>query len=236
MRDFINDFINGFINGIITGILLKDNVSFVFKNIFINCIKLYHTFKSTNIKNKDNEGRFVPYAFLICKITDFDKFNEYFPKLKTKYRTQPMWEYYKGVIKIELPIFNLSESIKFDDLCSDLDIPFFKSFSELFIYVHYNNFINVYTNESVIDKLDFELNETELSKKYSSLICATINTKNNSIYITKYFKKFLNNKIPLTVEMLILNYDKIDTTCAFNVNLQIVNGKNIYTIYLNETI
>ena len=159
-----------------------------------------------------------------------------------------MWEYYKNkkIIKIELNAqdlftFNLSESIKFDDMCLGLDIPFFKSFSELFIYVHYNNFINVYQNESVINKIDFELNETELSKKYSSLICATINNKNKSMYITNYFKKYLNNKIPLTVEMLMLNYDKIDTKghfnpCAFNVNLQIVNGKNIDTIYLNETI
>ena len=222
-----------FINGFITGVLLKDKLTLLLKNIFISGIKLYHIFKSAIII-KDNN--LTPYAYLICKITDFDKFNEYFPKLKTKYRTQPMWEYFNGVIKIELKVQDLS-NCNIDDLCWDLDIPFFKSFSELFIYIHYNNFINVYPSTSIIDKLDFELNETELSKKYSNLICATINTETHNIcavkpiYITKYFKKYLNNKIPLTVEMLMLNYYG-----NINVNLQIVNGKNINTIYLNETI
>ena len=92
-----------------------------------------------------------------------------------------------------------------------------------------------------------------VSKKYSNLICATINIKSptlvKSIYITKYFKKYLNNKIPLTFEMLMLNYHgntmlnyygntitERDKIYDFNVNLQIINGKNIDTIYLNETI
>jgi hypothetical protein len=123
---------------------------------------------------------------------------------------------------------------------SDLDISFFKRFSELYVYVHYNiddkEYINVYPEESSINTFDFKLKETELSKKYASMICATVNQNEKPIYITKYFKKFLNNKLPITAEMLLLNYDNFDSCLNNNVNLQIVNTNVINTNSLKEFI
>lgn len=69
------------------------------------------------------------------------------------------------------------------------------------------------------------------------MICATINQNNKPIYITKYFKMYLNNNLPLTTEMLLLNYDNFDSSFNYNnINLQIVNTNIINTNSLKEFI
>jgi hypothetical protein len=77
---------------------------------------------------------------------------------------------------------------------STLDIPFFKSFSELVIFIEHNGYINVYNQGDIIKESDFKKKETELSKKYKYILAALLFENKNTLYITKYFKRFLNNE------------------------------------------
>lgn len=182
-------------------------------NILTKLIEIYHNLFKIKIIHETK-------AYLVCKIVDQDIFDEYFPDKKV----QPSWEYNNNCITIEVtpPIL----PVTYDDFLEtlDIDIPFFQDFSDIFIYIHYfvNNkeYINVYLKDNIIKKEDFELKETELSKKYSNIICATIGNK----YFTKYFKMFLNNEIPITSEMLLLHLKE-------NVNVNVIN-----VITFNENI
>uniref|UniRef100_A0A6C0AZ92 Uncharacterized protein n=1 Tax=viral metagenome TaxID=1070528 RepID=A0A6C0AZ92_9ZZZZ len=230
----------GIICGFLSGILLKEHVLGFLKGGFVNALNLYHEIHKKPqpiLKNKS----LISKIYIICKITNESEFNEWFPELNTKHRTQPMWEYFehKKIIKIEVEPFLKEELINYGEFLNTtgLDIELFRSFSEMFIYIHYNinetEYINVYNKDSFIDTFDLKIQQTELMNKYSSIICATFNYNNKTEYITKYLKKYLNNRQPLTTEMLLLNYDKIDNV---NVNLQIVNSKIINTYSLSETI
>jgi hypothetical protein len=231
-----------FFCGFISGFLLKDKTTCLVQNTFVNAVKLYHHVKKNKVPEKEKMK-----IFLVCKINDQNEFDEIFPKLKNKSasRVQPMWDYYeqKGVIKIDLEE-KINESIYYKDFLNKLDetydIPFFQGFSELFIYVHYTienkEYINVYDQNCFIDMNDFKLNNTELSKKYNNIICATINYNQKMEYITKYFKMFLNNKIDITPELILLHYDNLDIHLSNNTNLQIVNSKIINISSLNEVI
>lgn len=167
---------------------------------------------------------------LIAKIKDQALFDEYFPILPTKFRTQPQWDYnhLKNIIKIELeqPI---TEGLCMDYLnLTDIDIPFFETFCELYVYTHYTyelkNYINVYKPTDIISNSDFVVSETELFKKYRSLICVTFQMDNKQMYITKYFKMFLNNKKNVTPETLLMYNDHIK---SFNGSFEIFNNNEI---------
>jgi hypothetical protein len=179
-----------------------------------------------------NETRY----YILAKITNDDLFNEFFPEMETKYRTQPHWDYYpnKNVIKIELNETNLDLNVSYNDFLeySTLDIPFFKSFSELVIFIEHNGYINVYNQGDVIKDSDFKKKETELSKKYKYILSALLFENKNTLYITKYFKRFLNNE-SLKVENVVLYYDKINT---LNTTLQIIDNNKLKICFLNETI
>jgi len=227
-----------FIGGFVAGIVLKNKVNGLLKNIYTQGVNVYHNIHKNKKPVKKNSRN-----YLICKITDFNEFDEIFPRLNTLSRVQPMWKYYenKGIIKIEVDSL-FEEYISYDDFLNTtgLDIPLFQSFSEIFIYTHYyvgeKEYINVYPRNSSINVFDFKLNETELFKKYDSLICATVGYDEKIKYITKHFKMFFNNKINITFEMILLNYDKIDIPLNNNINLQILNKKMINITSLSEFI
>lgn len=227
----------------ISGIILKDYVANIAKSLITNGVNFYHNFHKDSEKTKNK----LLEVYIVIKITNYDTFDEQFPVMENKQRVQPMWQYFenKNVIKIKIdnPVFVHETTSVTDFLNStDLDIPFFKSFSEIYVYVHYTvddkEYINVYTEENFINTFDFKVKEeSELSKKYNSMICATINQNNKPIYITKYFKMYLNNNLPLTTEMLLLNYDNFDSSFNYNnINLQIVNTNIINTNSLKEFI
>jgi hypothetical protein len=151
-----------------------------------------------------------------------------------------MWTFFqkKGVIKFELKElyynFILNEDISFkqiiDRLNNYIDIPFFESFSDIYIYVHGKNYINVYSKD--IDK--------NILKNNNSIVCATIHyndpikNTNTSEYITKYYKMFLCNVTP---EILLLNYDNLDIKLDNNLSMELVdNNFNIIKRSLNEII
>ena len=223
----------------LSGILLKDPLKNLLKKIFIKTVNLYHT----NINYSKDSSNQQPKIFLVCKITDQLLFNEKFPKTLNGPRVQPSWDFYeqKGIIKIELNT-TISKNIGYTDFLKeideDLDIPFFESFSELTFFIHYfidnKEYINVYPKDSFIEIEDFNLNKTELLKRYQNTICASLNYNTNTEYITKYFKMFLNNKTVLKTEMLLLNYDKIDTPLTNIIKLELVNSKSIIISSLND--
>ena len=76
---------------------------------------------------------------------------------------------------------------------------------------------------------DFILNETH--KNLNNIICATVKYPSKSEefkteYISKYFKKFLNNQCKLTPELMLLNYNEL------NINL---NNMELLVITSNST-
>ena len=102
-----------------------------------------------------------------------------------------------------------------------------------FIYIHYtidtHEYINVYSKEDVIHLSDFELKE----QKYSSLVCVVVDTQ-KPIYITKYFKMFLNCCKNVSVEMLLLHCETVNK--INDCSLKIVTNTSMNTLSLYETI
>ena len=142
--------------------------------------------------------------YFICKITNKKVFDELFPKLPndSASRVQPQWEFCeeKMIIRIEIKPLKFYDKLTFENLVSwnGLDLSVFLEFGECYIYIEVNDIIMVYTPGLVIDDTDFTKTETELSKKYTGIICAIFDNE----YRTKHFKKFLYNTLPLTPEII----------------------------------
>ena len=216
---------NSFISGFITGLFLKNKLFNVLKGLYIQTIQLYH-------QNKPLQNKIKNKSYFICKITNTELFHELFPDYPNTPKVQPYWEYYpnKQVIKIKLDddVFNFEE-FKYK---TTLDLDFFKKIGKVYIYVDYymenKKFTNIYHEEE--NTLNVDLS------KYNSIICATIKHNENLEYITKYFKQFLNNKVNITPELLLLHYDKLDINLTNTIQLHLVNTKNINICSLNESI
>ena len=210
-----------FFLGFAAGCVLKNQLFKIITGLFIKAISY-----NKLVNNKKQFKKVI----LIAKIKNQALFDEYFPDLGTKYKTQPQWEYLplKNIIKIELEQ-EIHEG-PLDDYLNQtsLDIDFFKSFCELYIYVYYNfgenGYINVYKPSDTVCKTDFTIMETGLSQKYHDIICATFQCEGQQIYVTKYLKMFLNNKNNITPEILIMYNDSIKTNKA---SLRIVKNGEI---------
>ena len=168
--------------------------------------------------------------YFMCKITNKKVFDELFPKLpnNSASRVQPQWKFCEqnGTIRIEIKPLKFYDKLTFENLVSwnGLDLSVFQEFGECYIYIEVNDIIMVYTPGSVIDDTDFFERETELSKKYTGIICAIFDNE----YRTKHFKKFLYNTIPLTPE-IINDFKKIKT-------LKIVTTESKYFLTPNEIV
>ena len=123
-----------------------------------------------------------------------------------------------------------------------LDIPFFESFGQVYLYVNYKlndkRYINVYNTTSTISSSDFssttELSNTNLFKSFfNNVLCSTITYKTTlklkTEYTTNYFKMFTNNpdKVIITPEILLINYDNIDVDLNIvSLNFISINSEN----------
>jgi len=166
---------------------------------------------------------------------------------------QPIWEYYanKRIIKIPLDddfvdyLNSISDySIDFNEFINlkskseyyiTLDIPFFQTFGEVFLYVKYcvndRNYINIYSDSDKICSDNFKIVNTEFKKFMENIICASVEYKKDSKkkteYITNYIKMFVNNITELTPELLLNNYDKLDTPLdTVNLNIITISSEN----------
>ena len=225
-----------FFIGFATGFFFKEKlVPFIIHKCTYVCTKVC-TKVCTNVCTENNFNK----QYFVCKITNNYVFNQLFPVLETKYRTQPTWEYnkHKNTIKIELEPFSLNCSFKdfLDNI--ELDVPLFESFGDISLYVHYTSnlkeYINVYTKGTVIQPSDFIVTETDLSKRHEKIICVTVLTGETHVYITNYFKKFLNNRYPLKSDTILLYCDQLEE--LNDISMQVVNINNIKLYSLNQTI
>jgi hypothetical protein len=209
-----------FLAGFVTGFLLRNSVSLT------PIVKLF-----INKKAKKYDRKY----YILAKIHDPVVFNKEFPDVMGgKHRTQPHWDYYpnKQVIKIEITEMEEIRLTSYDDFLehSGIDIEFFKSFSDLWIYIHHfidkKEYINVYDNKSE----KYEINSKNNVK--DDIICAMFYTQQKEYYITKYLKMFQYNN-NLTTEHLLLYYDELDRLDA---TLKIVTSKDIRNCCLKEEI
>jgi hypothetical protein len=194
--------------------------------------------------NLFHKKRDQPQFYVICKIIDWELFDEYFPLINNR-RVQPSWEFFeqKGVIKIELDHTIIDETISYSEFLnnSDLDIPFFETFSKIFIYVEYRSeqseFINVYQENTYIDVFDFKFHQTKSYKRYRNILHAIVKNNENlflepeELNITDHFKKFLNNMYPVTLEMVLL-FIGMD----FNLKGKVLTVQSESTIKVRELI
>lgn len=222
-----------FYTGFLAGVLLKDKVFGILGRGVSRGISIYHKFHKPKIKQKNKK------AYLVCKITCHELFNEYFPVRCTKSRVQPHWEYNSSKEVIKIGLEDLDFECGVIDLLDNagIDIDFFESFCDLSVYVHYfhenSEYINIYNIYQTITQEDFNLNETELSKKYKNIVCATFNMDGRTIYLTKYFKKFLNNTSDITINQMLIYNDEINILKG---DLQIVDNQIVKIYSINEKI
>ena len=245
----MKSFSKGIFTGIFTGIIIKDQVY----NFIKIGLMLFHKFKKkTSGKQINIDG--INNINFICKITNFNLFNELFPDNMGKYKVQPQWEYYdkKMIIKTKLDqglINYLNKKINFNEFTLDelfnlkddlnerfvsLYLPFFEKFGTNYIYINYTylgkTYINIYDSKSLINRKDFELNNSD---KFNYILCSSIKYNENIKYISSYLKKFYNNKNPLTLELLLLNYhlninlEKVKLTIIKNNEIKELNLKEI---------
>jgi hypothetical protein len=238
------------ISGIIIGFLLKDKIKELVGGIIYHTLNTFHKIKNNGVENTLQEEGKIKDIFFISKITNQEVFNENFKNnVKNNVTLQPVWDFYerKNVIKIPLD----QDFIKFLNTINDyevsfqdfiniknkdeyyvtLDIPFFESFSDVYLYINYTiddrNYTNVYNKNYNICSNDFKMNKNSFKTFYNNIICSSFEyKKNNKVkieYATNYAKMFTNNpdKVKITPEILIINYDKI------NVSLNEVKFKTI---------
>jgi len=243
------------IKGLILGFLLKEKIQEIFNGIVFNGLNIFHGIKNRFSKQGElPNNSLIKNIYFVFKITDEESFDEYFKKNeKNNITLQPIWEYYsnKRIIKIPLDddfvdyLNGISDySIHFNDFVNikskseyyvTLDIPFFQTFGEVFLYVKYSiddrNYINIYSDSDKICSDDFKIVNTDFKNFMENIICASVEYKKDSKkkteYITNYIKMFVNNTIHLTPELLLNNYDKLDVDLnSTNLNIITLSSEN----------
>jgi hypothetical protein len=242
------------LKGLILGFLLKEKIQEIFTGVVFNGLNLFHGIKNRFSKQETGNKDLIKNVYFVFKITNEESFNEYFKNNEKNIITlQPIWEYYtnKRIIKIPLDddfvdyLNSISDySIDFNDFINlkskseyyiTLDIPFFQTFGEVFLYVKYSvndrNYINIYSDSDKICSDNFKIVNTEFKKFMENIICASVDYKKDSKkkteYITNYIKMFVNNITDLTPELLLNNYDKLDTPLdTVNLNIITISSEN----------
>jgi hypothetical protein len=192
--------------------------------------------------------------YLVVEITDYECFYESFPEN----RVQPSWDYYpfKGVIKIDLgtEIIDYLNSQEIFELCfedfldlkveneylSTIDPDFFKKFGRLYIYIDYylkgSDYTNVYKNCDTILSTDFLYKN---SKLLNFVKCFVFYIEDKKLYVNKltdYLKRFLNNDHEINVDLLLLNFDDLDTPLNNCVIKMVDRYRNAKYYKVNEII
>jgi len=243
-----------FLKGFVIGVLVKDKLLELINNIVFNTMDTVYKIQNKTILNKNHYNSVITDIQFICKIKNNELFKEVFNN-----RFQPGWKYFseKNILKIELDydiLFMLNKQLpvqksisveefynlkdKDDSHFISLDIPLFKHIGDIYLFVEYyydnRKYINVYDQEMNISYLDFKVNKEDLL--FNNIICSSVNIKNRNEYITNYLKLFNNNlKIALTPEIILINYDKVNTDLK-NTSLSLVMNKSIKTYLYNDSL
>jgi hypothetical protein len=212
---FLNSTTITFLKGVLVGYVLNDYLK-----------------KTEPLKNQVKISKINSISF-VCHINDIERFDEVFPDYHNIYKVQPNWLYFdkKQIVKIDLGMeivkylndimdetfeftieqfFELKEN---NEYIIDINTELFKEFGEIYLYVNYSidglDYINVYTKDDEILSTQFEYTNIK-NKTLKCTIKYTENDKNFVEDITEYFKCFTNNDIPITLEMLLYNYDNLN--------------------------
>jgi hypothetical protein len=175
-------------------------------------------FNNTKIKN--NSINRIEKVYLICKPRD-------------KYFDEPLnhqdSQYFKNknVIKVLLDneivnylnelkdySYSVDKLLNVSDVNNDFiiiqDIPYFQSIGDIYLYFEYyiNNvkYVNVYTNDDIINYNDF----LTVNEQDNPIISAYIESSQGFTYLTNYLKMFENNKYDIKYELILFYYDHID--------------------------
>jgi hypothetical protein len=192
--------------GFFLGVFLKDH----FLNVSLNIIKkgLGKYYSITN-KKPEKETRVIKKIELVIKIKNAQYFKDLYPQENCEtgvYRyTFPdqIIEYLNSnILNIEIDIKGLCDL----NYQHNFEYEILSQIGDIYLYVNYNNFINVYTPKMKILSSDFVTNETH--PFFKNIICCTLYYNSKIEYITKYIKKFSNQQnLELTTETVLLNYN-----------------------------
>uniref|UniRef100_A0A6C0I8F6 Uncharacterized protein n=1 Tax=viral metagenome TaxID=1070528 RepID=A0A6C0I8F6_9ZZZZ len=226
-----------FWRGILCGILLKDKIINTFKLLVFNGLNVFHNFNSNLINIHPKDG--IHKIDLVIKVKNEELLHENFLN-----GFQPGWKYFKNkkVLKIQLEhdsyeylnqslnILEFLESIDpHGEHVISLDIPLFNLIGELYLYITYyvndQPFINVYNKSQL---LDFEIKNNSFN-----ILCCSLKYGEKNEYFTNYIKMFVNNKIKITPELLLMNYDKVDES---NCSIIVVKNNSIQEYFGDQSI
>jgi hypothetical protein len=233
-----------FYRGFLLGYLFKEHINNILSSVVFNILNVIHKVK-TSKHSKITNG--ISKINLVLKITNQELFDELLQPLPN------WWKYFpeKKVIKVELhqeliDFIDNHDSLTFeevlesvdknDDHIITLDIPLFKTIGEIYLYVTYfvdsQKFINVYSQGSYITSNDFKTKE---QNGIDNILCSSVKYDKKTEYITNYLKLFYNTYSSLTPELLLLNYDKINTDLK-STSLLIIKDKCIREYSYTETL
>ena len=192
--------------GFFLGVFLKDH----FLNVSLNIIKkgLGKYYSITNKKTK-KETRVITKIDLVIKIKNGQYFKDLYPD-QNKEQGVYRYTFPEQIIKyIDSNISNLDLCIK--TLCDlnyqhNYEYEILSQIGDIYLYINYNNFINVYTPKMKILSSDFVTHSGH--SFFTNIICCSLYYNSKTEYITKYIKKFSNQpNLELTTELLLLNYN-----------------------------
>jgi hypothetical protein len=177
---------------------------------------------------------------LVIKIKNQQQFMDLF----TDHSTNKNYHPEKGTIKINLGddiVKYLNDNfenldINIEKICDlnylhNFEYSVLQTIGNVYMYITYKagdrKLINVYGEEDIIHFNDFVEDPRCELNKYSDIICATISySPDKTEYITKYFKMFFNNNSNITPEIMLLNYDQLNTN-LLNCKMIIVQPNGI---------
>ena len=206
--------------GFVLGCILKDKVYGFGINLYKKGIKTYHVLRKSPQKVLLLENK-IEKIEIVIKI----KNKEYFQDLFIKYETDPGYFPEKGIYILNMSndlveyINKNKDSLELDiktlcdlDYLENYDYSYLSSVGDLYLYISYltdsNHYINVYSGDQLINGNDFE--KKNVYSEYSQTICATIKYGDSKLeYVTQHFKKFLNNTMVITPEIILMYYKKL---------------------------
>jgi hypothetical protein len=254
-----------FFIGLSVGIVYRKKIINTILNFISKGLDIYRMLEKKIIKlEEDKLNNSITKVIFLCKVKNDNFFQEFFMN-DNKIIMNPYWNYSKesNVIKIELDTEFLdtintivkdknigTDVISFRDLIdlksnenkyvTTLDLPFFKSLGEVFLYFYYitdfKKFINIYGESDILSLDDFNIHENTIMKDvFNKIKFATLKTsKITNEYCTDYLKMFLNSKINLTPEMLFYNYDKKKINTDDNMTISCIVDNSFINFKANE--
>jgi len=225
-----------FIRGIIVGILFKKEILKVLDNVLLKVLQIKDFIKNNKniIVNENN-------ATLVIKL------NTELPIL-----LPPFWRCSKNKIIIDLPDelievllhsnkeeYSFLELMEIKDKVGEYivtpDLQYLKTLGDLYLYLNYTyenrKYINVYSEYSIIKNSDFIS-----SKEYvPDILSVSLKYNNNKTeYLTIHTNKFLRNETIITPEILLLNYEPLESINLEDSKLFIVNTDGISKFLYKE--